>query len=470
MAKAVVIGAGPTGLSLAMLLAQRDIEVVVLDRDPPPPASVDDAWESWERRSVSQFRQVHFLQSRGRAILEEHLPEVAEGLRAAGAIPFNMIQGAAELLPGGPGGLDFSAFRTITTCRRPVLEFAFHTAAAATPHVEVRHDVVVSGLVTGPSVLAGVPHIAGVTTDAGDTITADVVLDASGRRARTSTLLAEVGAPAPVEAAEELGFVYNTQFYRGDAMPELRGDLLSPAGSLTALTMPGDRDHWAVTLYHSPRDKAMRRVRDPEVFERVLRSLPLQAHWADGERIGEVATMASTVNARREFVIDGVPVATGVLPVGDAWGFTNPSLGRGITLGLVHAVDVAEVVAEHLDDPAKMADEWDRVTTANAARWHDATVQYDRVRGPEVEAYRQGLPDPHDPSDMAVAGFRAFDSARHYDPQVLQWYGEQATCFTLPSDVVAREGVFERVLDVALNNEPYVMPAPDRATLETLLV
>lgn len=452
-----------------MLLAQRGIEVLVLDRDAAPPDTVDDAWESWERRSVTQFRQVHFLQPRGRAILEEHLPAVADGMRAAGAVPYNMVQGLAELLPGGPGDLDFSGFRTLTTCRRPVLEFAFHTAAAAKPLVEVRHGVTVSGLVTGPSVIEGVPHVVGVTTDAGDTITADVVLDASGRRARTTTLLAEVGAQAPVEAAEELGFVYNTQFYRGEGLPEVRGDLLGAAGSFSVLTMPGDHGHWSVTLYHSPQDKAMRRVRDPEVFERVVRSLPLHAHWADGERVGEVASMASTVNTRREFVVDGTPVATGLLPVGDAWGFTNPSLGRGITLGLVHAVDVAGVVTSHLDDPAKMAAEWDVATTTNAAQWHDATVQYDRVRGPEVEAYRQGLPDPHAPDDMGVAGFRAFDSARHYDPQVLHWYGEQATCFTLPGDLIAREGVFERVLDVALSNEPYVMPAPDRATLETLL-
>jgi phytoene dehydrogenase-like protein len=34
MAKAVVIGGGPTGLAAEMLLAQRGLETVVLDRDP----------------------------------------------------------------------------------------------------------------------------------------------------------------------------------------------------------------------------------------------------------------------------------------------------------------------------------------------------------------------------------------------------------------------------------------------------
>jgi hypothetical protein len=33
--------------------------------------------------------------------------------------------------------------------------------------------------------------------------------------------------------------------------------------------------------------------------------------------------------------MDGVPVATGIVSVGDAWACTNPSLGRGITMGLM---------------------------------------------------------------------------------------------------------------------------------------
>jgi 2-polyprenyl-6-methoxyphenol hydroxylase-like FAD-dependent oxidoreductase len=470
MAKAVVIGAGPTGLATAMLLAQRDFEVVVLDRDPAAPDAVDSAWADWARRSVGQFRQVHFLTAGGRRLLEQHLPAVVEEMLAAGAVRFNQIASLGAAMGLDVADVDLTPFETVTSCRRPIMEYGFVRAARATPGVEIRNGVAVKGLQAGPSAVDGVPHVTGVITDRDETVHADVVVDAGGRRSAVGAMVADLGARPVEEHAEELGFVYNTRYYRADAVPELRTDALSALGSISILTMPGDRGHWSVTLYHSTNDKAMRRVRDPEVFERVVRAHPLHAHLVDGEAVTEVTPMAATVNTQRSFVIDGQPVATGLVPVGDAWGFTNPSIGRGITLGLMHAVDVAPVVAAHAGDPATMAKEWERATNERAALWHDATVSFDRIRGPEIEAYRQGLPDPHDPNDISVAGPRAFVSASHYDPQCLAWFGEVASCISLPDQVVAREGVLEKVLEVALSNPPYQPPHPDRATLESLLV
>jgi hypothetical protein len=56
----------------------------------------------------------------------------------------------------------------------------------------------------------------------------------------------------------------------------------------------------------------------------------------NGEPITDVLSMAGISDRYRRFVLDGVPVATGIISVGDSWACTNPSLGRGITLGLLH--------------------------------------------------------------------------------------------------------------------------------------
>ena len=158
------------------------------------------------------------------------------------------------------------------------------------------------------------------------------------------------------------------------------------------------------------------------------------------------------------------------MPIGDAWGFTNPSIGRGLTLGQMHVVEMTPAIAAHIDDPRQLASEWERRTGDRPARFHAATVDFDRVRAPQVEALMQGLEDPNDPTDPRVAGPAAFASAAHYDPQVLQWFQEVVACFSLPDDVIAREGVLDRVLEVALSNPPYASPGPNRAELEEILV
>lgn len=469
MSKAVVIGAGPTGLATAMLLAQKGMEVVVLDRDDPAPAEPAAAWTGWDRRSVAQFHQVHFFQPGGRALLQDRLPAVFDQLLAAGAVRFNLAEVRARQLPTGPGGVDFSPFETVTTCRRPVLEFAFVAAARAVRAIEIRHRCPVTELVTGPEVIDGVPHVTGVRTQAGETVSGDVVIDVAGRRSPVPALIEAAGGRRPVERSEDAGFVYNTRFYRGPTTPEYVGDLLCAIGSISLLTVPGDDGHWAVTLYHSPKDKAMRKVRDPAVFERVLRALPWHAHWVDGEPVSDVVSMASTANTTRDFVIDGRPCATGILPIGDAWGFTNPSIGRGITLGLKHAVAVTDAITPVLAAPCDMATAWDEATRAHARPWHEATMQFDRVRGPEVEAHLFGRPDPHDPSNPAIAGPRAFASASHYDPQVLAWFSEISSCVALPSEVLGAAGRLEHIAEVASQNPPYVTPGPNRSELEALL-
>jgi 2-polyprenyl-6-methoxyphenol hydroxylase-like FAD-dependent oxidoreductase len=454
-----------------MLLAERGLEVVVLDREGPAPTDPEKAWESWEKRSVGQFRLVHFMQPGGRALIEEHLPSVFDELQALGALRFNPAEAAARRLPDGANhDLDLSMFETLTTCRRPLIDLAFTAAALKTPGVDIRYGCPAAELVRGTEVIAGVPHVTGVRTLSGEVIDARVVVDAAGRRSPLSSMIEALGGRAPLEHAYEAGFVYNTQYYRGSELPEVRDDLLSAVGSFSVLSIPGDNGWWSVTLYHSPRDKMMRKVRDPKTFARVVQSLPNHAHWSDGEPQGDVYSMAATANTTREFVVDGVPCATGVVPLGDAWGFTNPSIGRGITLGQMHVVDVAPAIAQHLDDPRVLATEWERRTADRPAQFHASTVDFDRVRAPEVEALMQGLEDPSDPNDPQVAGARAFGSAAHYDPQVLKWFQEVTACFALPNDVLARDGAFERVIDVALANPPYATPGPNRAELEELLV
>ena len=87
-----MLGGGICGLATALMLARDGHDVTVLERDGDPvPDSPEAAWERWQRHGVVQFRQAHYLQSRGRQVLDDELPDVTRALEAAGALRLDPI-------------------------------------------------------------------------------------------------------------------------------------------------------------------------------------------------------------------------------------------------------------------------------------------------------------------------------------------------------------------------------------------
>jgi hypothetical protein len=105
-----------------MLLSRDGHQVTIVERDAEPaPRSPHHTWDHWTRPGVTQFHQPHYLQSRGRIVLEEELPQVVEALEAAGAIRFNPLRVMPPLIADRTPRDGDDRFETITA-RRPVLE------------------------------------------------------------------------------------------------------------------------------------------------------------------------------------------------------------------------------------------------------------------------------------------------------------------------------------------------------------
>jgi hypothetical protein len=81
-----------------------------------------------------------------------------------------------------------------------------------------------------------------------------------GRGSKLPAWLEEAGAAPMHEEAEDSGFVYYTRFFRG-TLPEFRAPITMPIGSISILTLPGDRETWSVTIYGSTGDQPVKQLR-----------------------------------------------------------------------------------------------------------------------------------------------------------------------------------------------------------------
>jgi 2-polyprenyl-6-methoxyphenol hydroxylase-like FAD-dependent oxidoreductase len=454
-----------------MLLARDGHDVTVLEKDPQtPPASPHEAWAQWERTGVAQFRLAHYMQAKFRHLLDAELPDVRDEIAALGGARYSLLHGFIHGLADRSPQPGDERFETITA-RRPVLESAFARVAENTPGVKIARGVTVDGVVPRESAGNGIPHVVGVRTRDGEEISADLVVDALGRRSKFVDWVKAIGGREPYEEAFDAGFAYYSRTYEHrSGLPEARGPLLSALSTVSALTLPGDNNTCVVAVVASAGDKPLKALRHNDVYERVVRSMPSLAHWIDGEPLCDVLPMAGVADRYRRFVVDGQPVVTGMVAVGDAWACTNPQAGRGVSTGLSHAIALRDVVRDNVDAPLQLALEFDRVTEERCAPWYKLQVVQDRDRYTAVQAAIEGRtslgPDFDNPVMQMVAAFR---TAAQHDPEVARAFVEVISCLAFPADVLGRPGMVDKVMGIAAEHKAVALPGPTRDELLALV-
>ncbi|MEU6431260.1 FAD-dependent oxidoreductase [Microbispora sp. NPDC046973] len=431
----IVIGAGPVGLAAAMSLAGQGLGVTVLERDGTCPGGPDvagRAWREWRRPGVSQFRQPHILLPAGAAVLRSALPRVITELRELGALPLNILAGAWNLPAIGGRRPGDERYDTLTA-RRPVLEAAFAAAAARTPGLAVRRNITVSGLLTGADHIPGRPHVIGVTTQDGEEILAPLVVDAAGRNSPVGALLARLGGPPPESERAEAGFVYYARSFRGagGTPPVPPVWPLAHHDGVSTIVLPADAGTWSLGLIISSRDRALRALHDVRAWQRAVALFPALAERMHGEPITGVQAMSGLNSRSQRTVVEGSPVVTGLLSVGDARAATDPQFGLGLSVGLMHAALLSDVIGETGPQEAvKLALRFDEATEQTVTPVYQRLRRWDTHRLAEIDALLAGRPYETDDPGWNIGN--TLDALKLSDPDVLRAMADVACGLATP--------------------------------------
>jgi 2-polyprenyl-6-methoxyphenol hydroxylase-like FAD-dependent oxidoreductase len=237
---AVVVGASMGGLCAARVLADRFDQVVVLDRDDLPD-------EPEARRLVPQGQHPHLLLKAGQRLLDGWFPGLTAELVAGGAVEVDIAADLHWYESGGAARRPTSEMVS-PAMSRPFLEHTVRQRVDALPGVTIRGGTGVTALTADE----GSERVTGVRLDDGTTVAADLVVDATGRQARSLGWLEELGYDPPPVSQVHVDVRYVSRTYRRGGLPvrdwKAAALIGGPATKQQIMLMPMEDDRWIMVL------------------------------------------------------------------------------------------------------------------------------------------------------------------------------------------------------------------------------
>ena len=434
----VIIGAGPAGLFLGSALARRGHWVTAVDRDPGP---TDHA--TWARRGVMQFHHAHAFRQTVVEALGREVPEALDLWRAAGAE-------AIELEEYG-GAVTRLGLRS----RRETFERALRTAALATPGFTLRRGHV-------ESVLEDDGRATGVLVD-GLPVSADLVVDASGRAGRATRGLAEragIGGPC--------GQAYVDRVYRLKPGAE-PGPMTNPIAwqadldGYLSLIFRHEQGLFSALIVRPSDDHALRGLRYTDAFEAAARAIPGLDVWTHPDRsepVTDVLAGGALLNVyRSQRDHDGDLVLPGLFFVGDSVATTTPVFGRGVTTTLWQCEALLSLLDHDADDLAGTGHAFDAWSADTMRPWvedhiHMDATRLDRWNGADIDVHAPL------PSDLIL-------TAAEVRPEIMASAGGYLSMAALPASLRDAEPIAREVY--AGGWRPAYAPGPTRGELAEIV-
>lgn len=338
--KALVLGGGLAGTLAAAALSEHCDRVMVVERDRLPAGPEP-------RKGVPQGRHLHNLMSSGARAIDDLLPGTIDALVAAGGqridVPRRYVSYAL-----GVWNHRYPSNQTFVSASRPLLDFVVRQRIPG--HIEYVEGTDVIGLTGGADRVTGA-RVRDRETRRERELTADFVVDATGRSSGTPGWLSELGLPAVPEERVGAGVAYASRTFQSPPGTGPEFPVVGIAGfddrySRGGVLMPIEHGKWMVTVAGLPGGEP---PTDEDGFMAFARNLshPLLAElMAGAEPLGPIAGHRTADNKRLRY--DTIrPWPEGFVVVGDAASAFNPVYGHGMTVAARNALSIRNGLRRH---------------------------------------------------------------------------------------------------------------------------
>ncbi|MDH6196766.1 2-polyprenyl-6-methoxyphenol hydroxylase-like FAD-dependent oxidoreductase [Mycobacterium frederiksbergense] len=335
---AVVIGGSIAGLCAAQVLSEHYQRVTLYERDELPDQPVN-------RNGIPQGQHVHLLMARGGQELETLFPGLLDEMVASGV----------PVVRNQPESIHFSAAGHVlrTGCTphdnftayvpsRGHLEWQLRKRVSSLTNIEITRRVVLH-----PQFDPAAGRVTGLVLDDGQTVPADLVVDASGRGSRLPTWLQEWGFDRPREDCVQVGVTYSSQRVKiPDGMISHKMVVVGATrGRPLGMGMLFHEDGiWTVTSFGVAKAEPPRSFAGICALADEILPANISAALRAGTPVGEMNLHRyPTSKWRRYDKLTRFPA--GILPFGDAVASLNPTFGQGVTMTALQAGNLRTVLA-----------------------------------------------------------------------------------------------------------------------------
>lgn len=335
---ALVIGGSIAGLLASRILTNHFERVTIIERDRLPQDPIP-------RPGVPQAYHVHVLLKRGRDILEQLFPGLQEEIMAKGVHLIDMTADLTWLTPVG-WSVSFPSDLKFLSCSRSLLEWCIRQRISALPQIDFLQEYKVKSLLPNED-NTGVAGVSVSSCHQSDNkgeqlLSADLVVDASGRSSKAPQWLDILGYPTPQETTIDahLGYASRICQLPSDFQRNWRAlyiEAAPPRRIRAGVFYPLEDNRWIVSLSGGDGDYP---PTDEVGFLKFADSLPSSLFYealAIAKPLSPIYSYRGTKNRLRHYErLTRWP--KGLAIMGDAVCAFNPIYGQGMTAAAMEAL------------------------------------------------------------------------------------------------------------------------------------